>query len=159
MRSRKPAGQWLKQVGVHPTNEEPEPSQPFKDPAASMFFSSPSPASPRSQNGCCLSRQAAREGKGAPSRGCRFPNTFPETPSPNFSLHLAAQTSAAQSTNLLGPRKPGASLESMLPALEAGHPRSRCGQHRFLLRPLPLACSCLSPPCVLTWPSLCVSVS
>ena len=43
--------------------------------------------------------------------------------------------------------------------LEAGHPRSRCWQGWFLLRPLSLACMWPSPCCVLTRPFLCVRAS
>lgn len=42
--------------------------------------------------------------------------------------------------------------------LEAGSPRSSCGQGWFLLRPLPWACRCPSPPGVPSWSSLCVCV-
>ena len=53
--------------------------------------------------------------------------------------------------------RPGASTTEVHVrlALEAGCPRSRCQQVRFLLRPLSLACGQLASPWVLTGFSLC----
>ena len=51
--------------------------------------------------------------------------------------------------------KPQKSINLFL-SLESGLPRSGCGQGRFLLGPL--SWECPSPPCDLTWSSLCVCV-